>query len=58
MDNGVRLWDLATGKELRRFEAPWSGLGLLAVSGDGRTLAVRGKENNVVLMERKAAGAD
>jgi hypothetical protein len=51
MDNGVRLWDLATGKELRRFEAPWSGLGLLAVSGDGRTLAVRGKENNVVLME-------
>ena len=35
----VNLWDLATGKELRKLKSPYSWLGHLAFSANGQTVA-------------------
>jgi RNA polymerase sigma factor (sigma-70 family) len=35
----VRLWDVATGKEIRRLDGHQGAIGALAFSGDGKTLA-------------------
>jgi WD40 repeat protein len=39
-DHTVRLWDLRAGKELRRFRARLASVRCLAVSADGKRLAV------------------
>src|SRR5262249_14651395 len=41
-DWAVRLWDVATGKELRTFGGPQGWVVSLAFAPDGRTLAVGG----------------
>ncbi len=41
-DGTMRWWDVATGKELRRFVGPEDGIELLAVSPDGKRLVSSG----------------
>jgi RNA polymerase sigma factor (sigma-70 family) len=41
-DKTLRLWDVATRKEVRRFEVPADNWNTLAFSADGRRLAVSG----------------
>src|SRR5262249_47869317 len=38
-DGVVHLWDTATGRFLRRLQAPGTTVGCLGISGDGRLLA-------------------
>jgi WD40 repeat protein len=42
-DTMVRFWDVATGKALGSFQGHRAGIEALDLSGDGKTLAVRGK---------------
>jgi len=51
---GIRLWDLATGRELRRFQTPTRELRALAISPDGKTLAAGA--NDTVLLWELASG--
>jgi WD40 repeat protein len=46
----LRLWDLATGRLLRRFPVAWGDIRSLAWSGDGRTVAAAAYDT-VVLWE-------
>ena len=52
-DRTARLWDVATGKELRRFDADQSAYGVesIAISPDGKMLATGGRSDQVVLWE-------
>lgn len=50
----LRLWDLATGRELRRFQAPPCEIRALAISPDGKTLAAGA--NDTVLLWELASG--
>ena len=43
-DETARLWDAATGKEVRRFLGHTGPVTCLAISGDGRTLATGGQD--------------
>jgi hypothetical protein len=49
-DRSLRLWDLATGRELRRFHAPAGDIRAAMISPDGKTLAA-GAKDTVVLWE-------
>src|SRR5262249_60501393 len=44
-DHTVRLWDAATGKELRRFEGHRAGVESVAFSPDGALLASGGSDD-------------
>ncbi len=46
-DGTLRLWDAATGKELRRFVGPEWGVGGFAISPDGKLLASTSKESSL-----------
>ncbi len=48
-EDGARVWDAATGRELRRW--PQRGAGALAASPDGRTLAAGGADGVVRLWD-------
>jgi len=52
-DRTARLWDVATGKELRRFDADESAFGVesIAISPDGKTLATGGRNDQVLLWD-------
>jgi hypothetical protein len=47
----IRLWDLVTHEERRRFEEKGSPEQALAFSPDGKTLACRGPEQSIRLLE-------
>src|SRR5262249_5590115 len=47
-DQTLRLWDVATGKELRRFQGHERYVSALALSPDGKTLATVEARGNVI----------
>jgi hypothetical protein len=59
-ERGVRLWDTATGREARRLEVGNSSATAMAISPDGRALAVvcgqRGSEERKVVLWELASG--
>jgi len=54
-DKTIRLWEVATGRELRRFEGHTGYVNSLALSGDGRTL-VSGFEDTTIRLWEVATG--
>jgi RNA polymerase sigma factor (sigma-70 family) len=54
-ENLVRIWDIRTGKETRRFKDAKTGLGGFAFSGDGRSLFISGRR---VVAYDAATGAE
>ncbi len=56
-DNTVRLWDLATGKEIRRFEGHTSIVNSVAISADGKYI-VSGSGDNTVRLWDMATGKE
>jgi WD40 repeat protein len=51
-DAAARLWDVATGKELHKFDvAEDPGTSNVAFSPDGKGLAVVGRDNNVLVFD-------
>ncbi|OAI51804.1 hypothetical protein AYO44_04870 [Planctomycetaceae bacterium SCGC AG-212-F19] len=56
-DRTVRLWDLATGRELRRFEAHRGGVATVAFSPDGKWAASAGHDR-VLILWRVADGKE
>jgi RNA polymerase sigma factor (sigma-70 family) len=49
--SSLRLWDVATGKVMRKFEAPKTAVLALAFSPDGRTIATANADNTISLWE-------
>jgi WD40 repeat protein len=52
--NAIQLWDAASGKELRQFKGPPAGIRSILFSPDDKTLAVRGGDQAIYLLEVKA----
>jgi len=50
-DNTIRLWDVATGKMIRRFDENKSFMITSAYSPDGRTIATANSNNTISLWE-------
>ena len=50
-DNFVRLWDLAAGEEIDRWNTPGEGASLGAFSPDGRWLAASGSLNAIIVID-------
>lgn len=51
LDQGVRLWDVATGRLARRLDSPKSRPQALAFTRDGRTLATGNADSTITLWE-------
>jgi len=47
----LRIWDVATGKVVRRFDAPKTGIASFVFSADGRTIASINSDSTVSLWE-------
>lgn len=48
---GIKMWDTATGAELRRLIGPEQYVGCLALSQDGKLLATGGPDGTVFLWD-------
>jgi WD40 repeat protein len=49
LDQTIRVWDLAEGKEIRKYDLPAQALAI-ALAPDGQTLAWGGSDNNVHIL--------
>jgi WD40 repeat protein/DNA-binding SARP family transcriptional activator len=56
-DNSVRLWDLQSGEEIRRFELFTDGVSGLSFTPDGRRLAVSGIADGLTLIDLETGKA-
>jgi WD domain, G-beta repeat/WD40-like Beta Propeller Repeat len=54
----IRLWDLAAGREVRRWKIAWFGLHALTLSPDGRTLAGKSYLDGTVWLWETATGKE
>jgi WD40 repeat protein len=52
----IHLWDIATGKEINQFGRTTRGYGTATFSGDGKTLATAGEDNQIRLWETATSG--
>jgi RNA polymerase sigma factor (sigma-70 family) len=50
-DASIHVWNVATGKLIRKLDGPTAGIATLAFSPDGRTLAVANRDNTLTLWE-------
>jgi WD40 repeat protein len=50
-DSAVQLWDVATGKAMRRLDSPPSGIAGIVFAPDGKTLALRGSDRTIHLVD-------
>ena len=50
-DNSVQLWDVETGKELRRLKGPPTGIADLLFSSDGKAIAVSSSDRSIHLIK-------
>src|SRR5262249_45375772 len=57
-DDTVRLWEVATGNEVRRLFAHKSNVSAVAFSADGKVLASRGGLDGTVRLWDAATGAE
>ncbi|TMQ32045.1 MAG: hypothetical protein E6K70_20690, partial [Planctomycetota bacterium] len=55
-DNSVRVWDVATGKELRKFTAHQSIVISVAFSPDGKVLASGSEDGTTLVWDMSALG--
>jgi WD40 repeat protein len=52
--DAIRLWDVATGRQLRQFDAPASGIAAMLFAPDGRFLAIRMADESVVMLDAES----
>jgi WD40 repeat protein len=57
-DKGVQVLDVATGKELRRFETPGDSISCFALAPDGKTIVTRGWSGSVLRQWDLATGQE
>jgi WD40 repeat protein len=57
-NNIVQLWDVETGKALRQITSTNNGVGAMAFSPDGNTLAVRGVNDRVCFLHETDTGKE
>jgi WD40 repeat protein len=50
----IRLWDAATGRQLRRIDAPASGITAMLFAPDSRFLAIRMPDESVVMLDAES----
>src|SRR5438876_8092617 len=50
-DGEVRLWDVETGEEIRRFKGHDHEIKSLAVSADGKRMLTAGQDNRMILWD-------
>ena len=50
-NSAIHLWDVETGKEIRQFKGPQSGVNTVVFAPNGKSLALRGSNRNTYLVE-------
>ena len=50
-DRSARLWDVASGSELRRFEGHWGGVHHVAFAPDGKRIVTAGEDGKVLVWD-------
>ncbi len=54
LSGGIELWDTTTGENVRDFDGGYSGNDAVAFSPDGKTLAVGGANQNILLWDTES----
>src|SRR5258708_40218295 len=56
VDNTVRLWDMATGNEIRQLDTPRETVECLSLSPDGTTVAIGYFQSKAIRLRDSATG--